>query len=175
MCSWIILSKVVSSISAHGEVYSIQHYVIKACQWTVAGQWFSLGTPVSSINKIDHHYITETLLNTITTLYHVDVWSVLWPPLYNWNTVKHHNHPVSCWCLKCDSNRFLVLCWRNNRSFAHCRLDSKIICFYTFLKELFSLREGTGPFHAKFNENKIYISHNLYLTRFHCCKSLLIF
>ena len=57
----------------------------------------------------------------------------------------------------------------------HCRLDSKIICFCTFLKELFSLREGTGPFHAKFNENKIYISHNLYLTRFHCCKSLLIF
>jgi hypothetical protein len=24
----------------------------------------------------DHHYITETLLNNITTLYHVDVWSV---------------------------------------------------------------------------------------------------
>jgi hypothetical protein len=36
----------------------------------VAGQWFSLGTPVSSTNKTDHHNITEILLkmelNTIT-------------------------------------------------------------------------------------------------------------
>jgi len=28
----------------------------------VAGRWFSLGTPVSSTNKIDHHDITEILL-----------------------------------------------------------------------------------------------------------------
>jgi hypothetical protein len=36
----------------------------------VAGQWFSPGTLVSSINKTDRHDITETLLkmvlNTIT-------------------------------------------------------------------------------------------------------------
>jgi hypothetical protein len=36
----------------------------------VAGQWFSLGTPVSSTNKTDRHVITEILLkvafNTIT-------------------------------------------------------------------------------------------------------------
>jgi len=27
----------------------------KVCQWLAAGRWFSLGTPVSSINKTDHH------------------------------------------------------------------------------------------------------------------------
>ena len=36
----------------------------------MAGLWFSLGTPVSSTNKTDHHDITEILLkvelNTIT-------------------------------------------------------------------------------------------------------------
>jgi len=36
----------------------------------VTGQWFSPGTPVSSINKTDRHDITEILLkvafNTIT-------------------------------------------------------------------------------------------------------------
>jgi hypothetical protein len=39
----------------HGEVYSIQHYVIKF----VSG---FLCTPVSSTNKTDHHDITEILL-----------------------------------------------------------------------------------------------------------------
>jgi hypothetical protein len=42
----------------------------KVCQWLVSGWWFSLGTPVSSNNKTDHHDITEILLkvalNTIT-------------------------------------------------------------------------------------------------------------
>jgi hypothetical protein len=28
----------------------------------MAGQWFSLGTPVSSTNKTDYHDITEILL-----------------------------------------------------------------------------------------------------------------
>ena len=38
-----------------------------------AGHWFSPGTPVSSINKTDHHNIAEILLkvasNTINPLY----------------------------------------------------------------------------------------------------------
>jgi hypothetical protein len=42
----------------------------KACQWLAAGQWFSLGTMVSSTNKPDRHDITEIFLevalNTIT-------------------------------------------------------------------------------------------------------------
>ena len=32
------------------------------CQWRATGRWFYLGTPVSSINKIDRHDITEMLL-----------------------------------------------------------------------------------------------------------------
>jgi len=52
------------------EVYSIQHYVIIACQLLAAGWWFSPGTPFSSANKTDRHDITEILLkvalNTIT-------------------------------------------------------------------------------------------------------------
>jgi hypothetical protein len=42
----------------------------KVCQWLAAGQWFSLGTRVSSINKTDRQDINEILLkvvlNTIT-------------------------------------------------------------------------------------------------------------
>ena len=33
----------------------------KVCQWLAVGQWFSLGTPISS-NKTDHHDIAEILL-----------------------------------------------------------------------------------------------------------------
>ena len=42
----------------------------KVCHWLVTGQWFSPGTPVSSVNKTDNHDIAEILLkvalNTIT-------------------------------------------------------------------------------------------------------------
>ena len=34
----------------------------KVCQWLTPGRWFSLGTPVSSTNKIDRHDITEIVL-----------------------------------------------------------------------------------------------------------------
>jgi hypothetical protein len=51
--------------SAHGEVYSIQNYVIKFVSDLRQGLWFSTGTPVSSINKTDHHDITEILLKVV--------------------------------------------------------------------------------------------------------------
>ena len=34
----------------------------KVCLWLATDRWFSPGTPVSSINKIDHHDIAEILL-----------------------------------------------------------------------------------------------------------------
>jgi DNA-directed RNA polymerase subunit RPC12/RpoP len=37
----------------------------KACQWLAAGRWFSLGNPVSSTNKTEHHDITEILLKVV--------------------------------------------------------------------------------------------------------------
>jgi hypothetical protein len=54
----------VSSSPVHGEVYSIQHYVIKFVsdlQHTMY-LWFSPDTSVSSTNKTDRHNITEILL-----------------------------------------------------------------------------------------------------------------
>ena len=68
-----ITTKVVSSNHpAHGEAYSIQHYVIK---------WFFLGTPVSSINKTDHHDILEILLKMVL------------------NTINNSSHSPKSWNL----------------------------------------------------------------------------
>ena len=51
-------------------VESNRNMIRRVCQWLTASQWFSLGTPVSSTNKIDRQEITEILLkvvlNTIT-------------------------------------------------------------------------------------------------------------
>jgi hypothetical protein len=55
-----VTTNFVSSNPAHGEVYSIQHYCDKVWLWLKAGRWSSLGTPVSSTNKTDHHNITIT-------------------------------------------------------------------------------------------------------------------
>ena len=50
-----ITTKVVSSNFAHGEVYSIQHYLIKLS--VTCGR--SVVSPVSSINKTHRHDKTE--------------------------------------------------------------------------------------------------------------------
>ena len=61
MQSMPITTNIVSTNLVHGEVYSIQHCVIKIVSGLL---------PVSSINKIDRHDIIELLLkvalNTIT-------------------------------------------------------------------------------------------------------------
>ena len=51
-----------NSNPVHGELYSIQHYVLKVCQWLTTGRWFSPGTPVSSTNKTNRHDVAELLL-----------------------------------------------------------------------------------------------------------------
>jgi hypothetical protein len=56
-----IITKVESSNLVHGEVYSIQHYVIKSVS-DCDRSWFSPGTLVSSTNKTDRHDIAEILL-----------------------------------------------------------------------------------------------------------------
>ena len=35
----------------------LPHELTKVCQWLATGRWFSLGTPVFSTNKTDHHDI----------------------------------------------------------------------------------------------------------------------
>jgi hypothetical protein len=37
----------------------------KVCQWLATGLWFSPSPPVSSINKTDHHDVTEILLKVV--------------------------------------------------------------------------------------------------------------
>ena len=51
-----------SSKPAHGEVYSIQHYVIK---FVSDLQQFSPSSPVYSTNKTDRHNVTEILLKVV--------------------------------------------------------------------------------------------------------------
>jgi hypothetical protein len=54
----------------------------KVCQWLATGWWFSPGTPVSSINKTDHHDITEILLevvlNTINLKLNMRIFFLYW-------------------------------------------------------------------------------------------------
>jgi hypothetical protein len=57
MQSVYITTRVVSSNPTHGEVYSIQHFVIIVRQLLPTGRWFSLGRPISS--TINHQDITE--------------------------------------------------------------------------------------------------------------------
>ena len=57
-----ITFNVVSSNPIHGEVHSIQHYVIKFVSDLRRVGGFSSGTLVSSTNKTDCHNITEILL-----------------------------------------------------------------------------------------------------------------
>ena len=59
--SWIITTYAITAYHhwccefESWSVWGVQHYVIKVCQWLATGQWFSLGPPVSSINKTDNH------------------------------------------------------------------------------------------------------------------------
>ena len=62
-----ITTKALSSNLVHGEVYSIQHYVIKfVSELRQAGGFLRvLRYPVSSTNKGDRHDITEILLKVL--------------------------------------------------------------------------------------------------------------
>ena len=57
-----ITNKVVSSNRVHGDVYSIQHYVIKFVSHLRQVGCFSPDTPISYTNKTDRHDMTEILL-----------------------------------------------------------------------------------------------------------------
>ena len=61
----IITTKVVSSNPVHGEVYSIQHYVIKFVSDLRQVSVFFPGAPVFFNNKTDRHDITEILLKVV--------------------------------------------------------------------------------------------------------------
>ena len=65
-------------VPVHGEVYSIQHHVIKFVR-LVTDQWFSPGTPFSSTNKTDSYDIIEILLKValnIINLNYIYLWII---------------------------------------------------------------------------------------------------
>ena len=61
-----ITTKVGSSNPVHGEVYSIQHFVIKFVSDVRQAWWFSPGTPIT---KTDHHDITVIFVVTRDHIY----------------------------------------------------------------------------------------------------------
>jgi hypothetical protein len=66
MKSMHITTNVVSSNTAHGGVYSIQHYVKRFVSDLQQVTGFLPGTPVSSTNKTERHDLAEILpLNII--------------------------------------------------------------------------------------------------------------
>ena len=67
LCNLPITTNIVSLTPVHGEVYSIQHYVIKFVSDLRQVDGFLLGTPVTSINKTDRHDTTEILLKVVLT------------------------------------------------------------------------------------------------------------
>jgi hypothetical protein len=60
-----ITTNIMSSNPAHGEVYSIQHYVMKLISGLQHIVEFSLGTLVSSTHKTDRHDKTVILLKIV--------------------------------------------------------------------------------------------------------------
>jgi len=83
-----ITTNVVSSSAVHGEVYSIQHNVIKFVS-DLTGRWFSLGTPVPSTNKTDHHDIAKILLKVaFNDLFLTsDLWPFFMEPGVHWTGI----------------------------------------------------------------------------------------
>jgi hypothetical protein len=71
---YCIYLRICHSLGLSLELYVLDATTLcdKVCQWLVASRWFSPGSPVSSTNKTDRHYITETeivmtvALNTVT-------------------------------------------------------------------------------------------------------------
>ena len=59
LCNRCLSPLIVSSNPVHGDVYPMQHYVIKFVSEFAIGRWFSPGTPASSTNKTDRHDRTE--------------------------------------------------------------------------------------------------------------------
>jgi hypothetical protein len=91
-----------------GVVYLLRDNV---CQWLAAGWWFFPGTPVSSTNKTDRHYITEILLNTITPVVKICIkLHILTLPV----RYKSHCYIIFILIIKCPSLYTIFILWNLN-------------------------------------------------------------
>ena len=78
MQSVSIITNIMSSNPAHGEVYSFDAKLCdEVCQWL----WFSPGSPVSTTNKSDCHDIDEILLKMVLNTI------PLYPSFFNQNWI----------------------------------------------------------------------------------------
>jgi hypothetical protein len=100
-----ITLKVVSSNPVHGEVYSIQHYVIKFVSDLRHVGGFLLGTPVSSANKTDCHNITGKLLKVAINTKTINLCNVL--HFYLWSL---HHCVFKTFVLEVSRDRHAQLC-----------------------------------------------------------------
>ena len=96
----------------------------KVCQWLAAGQWFSLGTRLSSTNKTDCQDISEILLkvalNTITlTLTH-------WPDIF---LMICNTNLIFCTELNIVMYKFPSVLWIFNTIF----INNKLISWWSML------------------------------------------
>jgi len=66
----------------------------KVCQWLATGQWFSLGSSVSSNNKTDHHDITDIVLKVALSTHKTNQYSKCDTRAYEY-TLAEWNH----WCV----------------------------------------------------------------------------
>jgi hypothetical protein len=72
-----ITTKVVSLNLVYGEMYLDASLCDEVYQWLVAGWWFSLGTQVTSSNKIDCYDITEIVLKVTLKHYNPNPYPIL--------------------------------------------------------------------------------------------------
>ena len=126
-----ITTKVVSSNPTHGEVYSIQYYVIKSVSDFRQVSDFLFVLQFSPPTKTDSHAITEILLNTILMTrkkelldlcfkilhYIVIITQNLWMPVFCWHELLQMNCIIYIYLLIlkmfCLQGSILIKCIRN--------------------------------------------------------------
>jgi hypothetical protein len=82
-----------SSNPVHGEVYSIQHYVIKYCQWLATGRLFSPGSPV--YKTLIELYVMILLMYKIFIIY-----------------IYTYVHCIFDWCIDWKMSVGILIVWR---------------------------------------------------------------
>ena len=70
----------------------------KVCQWLVSGRWFSLGSSVSSTNKIDRHNITEVLLKVALNTTVSPVFEMYWTNRIEFS--QHYSYKYCWWIVQ---------------------------------------------------------------------------
>jgi hypothetical protein len=116
----------VSMNPAHGEVYFIQHYVIKFV--SELQQASTLGTLVSSTYKMDYHVLLKVALDTITLTIYIQIFSC------------YMSHDM---IFQCKFDGYIIGIYRNFQNFffkaIHCIMTFKTSCGRKARKDISNL------------------------------------